>query len=262
MEFGKTCIEIVGIPKGEIPREIREKWIGLRLPLETAEEYFGLARGVATHLPCAVVGYVVDAILAIAILELHHPDAALWWRENTKIAHVGGELIFDKDACRVVEELPSFVFPTEQKGMISVGEFFQRLAKADPEIWTASVQILVSYANFWEKLSKQTLTIPMILVFAKIVANNIREQLDYCASESTFNRLHREGHAALQKLGEAAQICGILADPDMVDLPLTFTDIGVKSRGLEITEDGGVRLTQEGEERIEIERRRDSAQNN
>lgn len=262
MEYGKTCIEIVSIPEGDAPGEILEKWIGLRLPLETNEECFGFARGVVTHTPSTVVGYAVDAIMAIAILELHHPEAALWWRENTEIAHVGGGLIFNKDACRVVEGLPSFTFPTEQKGMVSVGGFFRHLSDANPGVMAALVPLVTRYANFWKELSGQVLTLPMILAFARIVASDVRKRLDLCASESTFTRLHREGHAVLQKLAEAAQVCGVPVDQEMVDMPITFTDIAVRLGDVEITPEGNVRLTKEGEEKIVREMRRESAPNN
>jgi len=112
-------IEIVFPPAGEAPLWVREKWIGLRLPvvLREAKPVRVLTSGVLTgpkSLLAALArlllgryrrqrGYAVEVLTAIAALEQVSPDAARWWRENTPhLLKPKRYFLFEERACRVV----------------------------------------------------------------------------------------------------------------------------------------------------------------
>jgi hypothetical protein len=88
---------VTSVPSGEAPQWVREKWVGLKLPL-TGRLSAGIFRGggvlsgprgpvasllalLSGRLPRRD-GYIVDALAAVKILELTHPEAAAWWKEN------------------------------------------------------------------------------------------------------------------------------------------------------------------------------------
>jgi hypothetical protein len=111
-------IRIIAVPPGEAPLWVREKWVGLKLPLAigkravqarsvgvlTAPKSFfaflgALFRG-QTHVSA---GYVVRAAVAVEILESASPDAAKWWRENTPQLLARDRLfIFRKETCELL----------------------------------------------------------------------------------------------------------------------------------------------------------------
>ena len=111
-------IRIIAVPPGEAPLWVREKWVGLKLPLAvgtraveargvgvlTAPKSFfaflgALFRG-ETHV---TTGYVARADVAVDLLEAASPDAAKWWRENTpQLLERRRLFIFDKDSCEPV----------------------------------------------------------------------------------------------------------------------------------------------------------------
>jgi hypothetical protein len=110
-------IRIVAVPPGEAPLWVREKWVGLDLPVA---RYSGpgrfLAMGVLS-LPRSVLaqwlavfrgraemiaGYAVEAVPAIGILAHASPEAAAWWRENTPhLIAPRRYLVFHEEVCRV-----------------------------------------------------------------------------------------------------------------------------------------------------------------
>jgi len=87
------------MPPGEAPEWVREKWVGLSLPLSQraggAKTFFtaGVITGPRGFLPTILAwltgkfsreeGYLVESRAAIEVLEEAHPDAAAWWRKNT-----------------------------------------------------------------------------------------------------------------------------------------------------------------------------------
>ena len=91
-------LHITSTPPGEAPLWVREKWIGVCLPLaqrtsaprsvrtfgvlsgprEFSARLFALLKGQAK--PDS--GYIVNSSLAISILDKSSPEAAAWWREN------------------------------------------------------------------------------------------------------------------------------------------------------------------------------------
>jgi hypothetical protein len=92
------CIRITNVPPGEAPQWVREKWVGLVLPLATwrSKPRMAYTSGVLSGPPNRLAaiwwglrgrlerqsGYAVDASAALAILERTAPDAASWWRAN------------------------------------------------------------------------------------------------------------------------------------------------------------------------------------
>ena len=112
-------IRIIATPPGQAPEWVREKWVGLELPL--AERFQGRVRtltsGVLEGPPTFLgflsrlfrgrvslnQGFAVESAAAIAILETKSPDAANWWRENTPALLAAKRcLLFQKDVCEVI----------------------------------------------------------------------------------------------------------------------------------------------------------------
>ncbi len=119
MPGDQPTVEIVFPPAGEAPLWVREKWVGLRLPvvLREAKPVRALTAGVLTG-PRSVLaalgrlllgryrtqrGYAVEVLTAISALEQVSPDAARWWRENTPyLLKPKRCFLFEEKACRVV----------------------------------------------------------------------------------------------------------------------------------------------------------------
>ncbi len=93
-------IRIIATPPGQAPLWVREKWVGLELPLACyPRPVRALTSGVLDGAPTfpgflgrlfrgrvsVTKGFAVDAAQAIAVLETKHPDAANWWRANTSL---------------------------------------------------------------------------------------------------------------------------------------------------------------------------------
>ncbi len=92
-------LRVTSTPPGEAPEWVRQKWVGLSLPLAqkdaSARNYFtsevlsgpkglfscllALCTGKIVRKP----GYAVESLKAIQILEAAHPEAGAWWRANT-----------------------------------------------------------------------------------------------------------------------------------------------------------------------------------
>lgn len=112
-------VRIVAVPPGEAPLWVREKWVGLDLPVARCSgkrkfialgvlssprsmlaQWLAVFRGRAER----VAGYAVEALPAIDILASASPEAAAWWRENTP--HLIGPrryLLFHEEVCRIAE---------------------------------------------------------------------------------------------------------------------------------------------------------------
>jgi hypothetical protein len=117
-------VRIIAIPPGEAPPWVREKWVGLELPLATpsrsaqSRRVFGVLSGPAHPLirllaalrGCAAreTGYAVRVTEAIAELERKSPEAAAWWRENVSHMFTPGRcFLFQERVCQVLEDGPS-----------------------------------------------------------------------------------------------------------------------------------------------------------
>jgi len=115
-------IRIVAVPPGEAPLWVREKWVGLELPLarEGTRPVKAIVSGVLTgpipfprllRLLWASLtghsqlrkGYAVEIHAAIEILQAASPEAAEWWRRNTPRLFSGNrKLLFQENVCRIV----------------------------------------------------------------------------------------------------------------------------------------------------------------
>jgi len=107
-------ITITRRPIGEAPEWVRDAWIGLTLPTSQSVEKHWRGVGVLTGPTKAlqlwwellrgrsipVTGFLVDAKIAVNLLDEKNATAAQWWRENTpELIASGRGFIFDADAC-------------------------------------------------------------------------------------------------------------------------------------------------------------------
>jgi hypothetical protein len=113
-------VRILTVPPGEAPGWVREKWVGLELPLA---QWFptstsGLTAGVLSgpRTLFAVLGHLaggryqrrrgfkVNVLEAIAVLESASPEAASWWRVNAPhLMRPSRFFLFPEDVCTLVE---------------------------------------------------------------------------------------------------------------------------------------------------------------
>jgi hypothetical protein len=119
-----SFIRIVSVPPGEAPLWVREKWVGLELPLadntRRPRDYYGFGvlsaprtrnwlviwwwalrgrGGLERH-----TGYAVNADEAVRRLEITAPNAAAWWRET--VPHLLGprqKFVFAESVCQIVK---------------------------------------------------------------------------------------------------------------------------------------------------------------
>ena len=114
--FGRRYIRIIATPPGEAPQQVREAWVGVRLPLPflvtkskawrsagvmtgprtLVEKFSALWSGKLERKP----GYAVRVMDAMTALEQVHPEAASWWRQNTPhLLRPGKCFVFAADVC-------------------------------------------------------------------------------------------------------------------------------------------------------------------
>ncbi len=91
-------LKITAVPPGEAPAWVREKWVGLELPLVDG---YGEPRTLSTFGVLSYpksrfswylsrlfrrfdneTGYVVECVPAIELLAISSPEAAQWWRTH------------------------------------------------------------------------------------------------------------------------------------------------------------------------------------
>ena len=258
------CIKILGTPSGGAPKWVREAWIGLILPIDPHLPQSHMARDVLTKTPRQIRGYNVDAVLAVEILSLRHPEAALWWRENTTLIQPGNHLVFSADdEIELVDDAPSIAPPKGKSDSgITVNEFLHRVKMLVPDVTAPVGYISRAFRpETWNEIAQYTMTRPAALILSSIVAIKIAEYLEYTSSEDMFTRIHKEGHDFLQAFYRVAIECGINVTLEEIDRPLCCMDIGVQDGTIEIS-DGKVKLTERGERIVEDIKRRDTAPNN
>ena len=98
-------VRIIKRPAGQAPAEIRDKWIGLVLPV-IEKTGGGLFRGLITGQPVLdqVGGYVIrwsDAMNALASKSL---ETKKWWEKNVYARPHPPALIFDQECCEIVPD--------------------------------------------------------------------------------------------------------------------------------------------------------------
>jgi hypothetical protein len=117
MTKSKLYLYVTSVPSGEAPLWVREKWVGLKLPL-TGRLSAGVFRGggiltgprgsvssfmalLCGRLPQRE-GYIVDVLPAVQILESTHPEAAAWWKENAShLMRPDRRFVFEKEVGHV-----------------------------------------------------------------------------------------------------------------------------------------------------------------
>jgi hypothetical protein len=115
----QMAVRIIAVPAGEAPLWVREKWVGLTLPLTrfpTSKTFwtFGALTGPRTCLRqiWAIVrgrgerisGFAVDGNRAIEILAASSPEAAGWWREHAaEFVAPRRYLLFQAEVCQTTE---------------------------------------------------------------------------------------------------------------------------------------------------------------
>ena len=104
-QLERARIQIMKVPAGEAPFEVREAWVGLVLECDPYVGYpdSGFERGVVTdkEAPHNRRGFSVDQSFALMILGQNRPHAAAWWREHN-YPHHGQCFGFAEDEVRVI----------------------------------------------------------------------------------------------------------------------------------------------------------------
>ena len=112
-------VRIIAPPPGEAPLWVRQKWVGLDLPVARYSghrkflglgvlsaprswlgQWLAILRGRAEW----IAGYTVEALPAFGILNEKSPEAAAWWRSNTPhLIAPKRYLIFPEEVCRIAD---------------------------------------------------------------------------------------------------------------------------------------------------------------
>jgi hypothetical protein len=128
-------IRIITIPPGEAPLWVREKWVGLELPLadgDNVAQVFtsGVLSGPRNQLLAIIwglsgrlkvqSGYPVYVKEALGILEQTAPGAAMWWRENVpRLERPKRKFLFASAVCQVIDTKSDW--GREEVGRVSDG---------------------------------------------------------------------------------------------------------------------------------------------
>jgi len=113
-------VRIIAVPPGEAPPEVREKWVGLCLPIQRTlfgrrrrrlrtigvltgpRTLGGMMRAMLAGQP--MEGYAVPVLAAIRVLEAAHPDTAGWWRAHAShLMRPGRMFVFPAEVCAEIE---------------------------------------------------------------------------------------------------------------------------------------------------------------
>ena len=92
-------IKITSTPEGEAPKEIREKWIGLKLDGVAYES--GMVTKIA---PNGFSGFVTFIDTAIQALASRNREASKWWL-NWRSKHTDSDVFLFEDSCYEVVDM-------------------------------------------------------------------------------------------------------------------------------------------------------------
>ncbi|MBI2410080.1 hypothetical protein HYV30_03525 [Candidatus Kaiserbacteria bacterium] len=245
------CIRIVDVPPGEAPEWVREKWVGLILPLNGASAYCSQTVGILSGLLQDASGYVVDIVMSIEILALHAPEAARWWREESGVVEPGRSFVFDERCCVVRDELfPSVLELAPASSQTSVERFLESLDDTESSFWFDKYNMRLP-DKLWDDLRAHPLTRPIVLVLATWMRDRMRFMLEHASSESYFSTRRREGKEFLERLYAVAVDMGVRVEREEICQPLTWVDIAIGEGVVEECGEGMIRLTEEGERQAE-----------
>jgi hypothetical protein len=113
-------VRIIAVPPGDAPAWVREKWVGLELPLAkwstavSRRRTAGVLSGPKSFLGVLATllrggyqqqsGFEVNVMQALAVLEIRSPDAAQWWRTNAPhLVKSSRFFLFSEHVCKVVQ---------------------------------------------------------------------------------------------------------------------------------------------------------------
>ena len=119
MSLKRSKVRIIAIPPGEAPLWVREKWVGLELPLAQrspsalTKPTAGVLSGPRSFLASLAGyltgryhrerGFMVPVVAALKVLEGSSPEAAAWWRSNAPhLCRPWRCFMFQAQACEVV----------------------------------------------------------------------------------------------------------------------------------------------------------------
>jgi hypothetical protein len=118
----EPMLRIHSTPRGEAPLWVREKWVGLDLPLAQPKldplrlyTGAGVLSGPKTFIAVLLAwitgklkreaGFLVGVIPALEVLQKSNPEAAQWWRENASyLVKPGRMFLFQTDCCHVAAD--------------------------------------------------------------------------------------------------------------------------------------------------------------
>ena len=120
MIASRQRLVITSVPPGEAPEWVRQRWVGLSLPLaqRSAKPRKFLTSGVTSGPRGSMAwlvslvtgrfklesGYLVECSAALSVLEAERPDAAAWWKENLPhLFRPGRRFVFHAQAGHIVE---------------------------------------------------------------------------------------------------------------------------------------------------------------
>lgn len=240
------CFEIIAVPPGDLaPLAVREKWVGLTLPLQGYESSF----------TCDV-----HAMTAVEILKLTQPDAARFWQHDAGFDLRGVVFNFHPDVCKVVDGLPSLGFSEADNPEITVADFFAEL-ETDHSNVLVDLEYEVGQAH-WENFKKFPLSRPALIVAVEAVQTAIWCYLEGCTTEAKFDRRTKEGHAFYKAVYDLNESYALGLSEAELNRPLSITDFAMMSGIIEHAGDGNVRLTVEAQKRAASDSKMLNAHNN
>lgn len=233
------CIKVLSPPSGgRAPIEIREKWVGLILPIRHEERDF----------------FRIPLLMAVEILTLHQPETGAWWRERVRTSKTAC-FTFNKSCCEEVDGMPSFIDPRFGSSIYSLEKFVQELKSRQDGFYPALMASCLfppfarneSENPEWPVMKKSALTRPLVIFLADVLAGSYFPRLEGAASETEFNELRKEGHAVLSAIHSIANANGVAINIDLIDQPICYVEFGLDA-GVIKEVDGGIELTEEGKQ--------------
>lgn len=112
-------VRIIAVPPGEAPLWVREKWVGLELPLSQKSQaalsrrtagvlsgpknFFSALVGLVFGRYASTSGFLVPVLGALQVLEVASPEAAAWWRTNTpQLCKASRRFMFHAHVCEAI----------------------------------------------------------------------------------------------------------------------------------------------------------------